>query len=273
MDTYYKKINNISIPSIGLGTFNLKGDECIKAVHDALDIGYRHIDTAQMYGNEDAIGHSLSKTNVAREDIWLTTKIWHTDLAPKNVVSSFEVSLQKLQTPYVDLLLIHWPSTTGASLKSTLETMAALKDEGKAKNIGVSNFPLDMYNEAKEITNIICNQVEYHPFLNQKKLWNALVTDSMFLTAYSPIAQGKVFKNELMNDIGEKYGKNAAQVSLRWLIQQDNVLAIPRSSSSINRKSNFEVYDFELTEEEMTAIFNLNNINERIVNPAFAPAW
>ena len=269
-----KTLQGVTIPSIGLGTFNLKEDTCVEAVKDALEIGYRHIDTAQFYDNEAAIGTGLKASAVNRNDIWLTTKIWHDRLSAEDINRTFDESLKKLQTDYVDLLLIHWPTTTGVPLEESLEAMTKIKEEGKAINIGVSNFPPAMFKEAIGLANIICNQVEYHPLLSQKELHTLAVENDTFLTAYSPISQGKVFKEELLLDIASKYNKNAAQVALRWLLQQDNVLAIPRSSKHENRTLNIDVFDFELSNEEIEQISELAaSTNYRIVNPAFAPEW
>ncbi len=274
MESKVKVVNNIEIPALGLGTFKLLGDLCVEAIKDALDIGYRHIDTAQFYGNEEEVGTGIKKSTVSRNDIWLTTKVWHDSLSAADLTKTFEDSLKKLKTDYVDLLLIHWPSTTGVPLEESLEAMTKLKEAGKAANIGVSNFPPAMFEQAMELANIVCNQVEYHPFLSQDTLLKMAVESNMFFTAYSPIGQGEVFKNDLLVNIAEKYNKNAAQVALRWLLQQGNVLAIPRSSKHENRKSNFDVFDFELNEEEMAQIFKISSVTQkRMVNPDFAPAW
>lgn len=269
----YKNIQGMDVPELGLGTYKLHDRECSKVVRTALDIGYRHIDTAQMYKNEREIGEALSVANVPREDIFLTTKIWHTNLEADDVLQTTEQSLRNLGTPYVDLLLIHWPNEQ-YDLRKTIESMLVLRDQGKAMNIGVSNFPLSLLKKVNEEIRapIFCNQVEFHPYLDQLDLLDYAIENDMLLTAYSPLAQGRVMKDKKLIEIGENYGKSPAQVALRWLIEQENVAAIPKASSREHLEANFDIFDFQLTDDEFAEIDGLCD-NTRLLNPSFAPDW
>lgn len=269
----YKNIQGIEVPEIGFGTYKLHDRECENAVRMALDIGYRHIDTAQMYKNELEIGRALSVSNIPREDLFLTTKIWHTNLDADDVLQSTEQSLRNLDTPYVDLLLIHWPNEQ-YNLRKTIESMLVLRDQGKAMNIGVSNFPLDLLKKVNDEIRapIFCNQVEFHPFIDQFDLLDYAIEKDILLTAYSPLAQGKVLENETLRNIGEEYDKSPAQIALRWLIEQENVAAIPKGSSEDHIRENFEVFDFQLSDKHFNQIDDLQK-DMRLVNPSFAPNW
>ncbi|MGK7370700.1 MAG: aldo/keto reductase [Candidatus Halalkalibacterium sp. M3_1C_030] len=269
----YKNVQGIDIPEIGLGTYKLHDRECSNAVRMALDLGYRHIDTAQMYKNEREIGEALSVSNVPREDIFLTTKIWHTNLESEDVLQTTEETLRNLDTPYVDLLLIHWPNDQ-YDLRKTIEAMLVLRDQGKAMNIGVSNFPLSLLKKVNDEIRapIFCNQVEFHPFLDQLDLLDYAIEKDILLTAYSPLAQGKVMENKVLQEIAENHGKSPAQISLRWLIEQENVVAIPKASTREHLQDNIDIFDFELSDEEFNRIDQLEKA-ERLVNPSFAPNW
>ncbi len=269
----YKTIQGIDVPEIGLGTYKLHDRECAKVVRMALDVGYRHIDTAQMYKNEREVGEALKISNVPREDIFLTTKIWHTNLDSEDVLQTTEQSLRNLDTPYVDLLLIHWPNNQ-YDLRKTIESMLILRDQGKAINIGVSNFPVGLLKEVNEVIRapIFCDQVEYHPFLDQLDLLDYAIDNDILLTAYSPLAQGDVDEDEDLKEIGEKYDKTPAQIALRWLIEQENVVAIPKASSKKHLLNNIDIFGFFLEDEDFERIDNLNK-SKRLVNPSFAPDW
>jgi 2,5-diketo-D-gluconate reductase B len=269
----YKNIQGLEVPEIGLGTYKLHDRECVRIVRSALDIGYRHIDTAQMYKNEREIGEAIGISNVPREDIFLSTKIWHTNLDADDVLQSTEESLRQLDTPYVDLLMIHWPNMQ-YDLRATIESMLVLRDQGKAMNIGVANFPLYLLKKVNDEIRapIFCDQVEFHPFIDQLDLLDYAIDNDIMITAYSPLAKGEVAKNKDLQEIGEKYGKSPAQISLRWLIEQENVVAIPKSSSEEHLKENFEVFDFYLEDEDFDRIDQLDK-STRLVNPSFAPKW
>jgi 2,5-diketo-D-gluconate reductase B len=267
----YVHVQNEKVPALGFGTWQLEGKECEKGVKDALDIGYRHIDTAQAYGNEELVGKAIEDSDVARENIWLTTKVWRDSLNREDLRDSVEESLEKLGTNYVDLLLIHWPFPE-MDLEAVLGEMEELVSEGKALHIGVSNFTPEQVKEAQELTDLplFTNQVEYHPFLGQDELLETCRDQGMMLTAYSPLARGDVLGNETLEEIGDRYGKSEAQVALRWLVQQDGVAAIPKASSQEHREQNFDIFDFELTGEEMEKISGLAR-GDRKVDPSFGP--
>lgn len=269
----YKTIQGIDVPAIGVGTYLLHDDECRKAVQMALDIGYRHIDTAQMYNNEQDVGQAIHSSSVAREELYLTTKIWHTNLAPDQVLQSTEQSLRKLDTDYVDLLLIHWPNNH-FDLDKTIEAMLVLRDQGKAINIGVSNFPLSLLQQANDELQapIFCEQIEFHPFLGQQDILNYAIENDIMLTAYAPLGQGEAINNDTLKEIGKHYNKSASQIALRWLIEHENVAAIPKSSSQKHLEENLDIFDFKLHEEDFRRIDDLDK-SQRIVNPPFAPEW
>ena len=269
----FKTIQDTDVAEIGLGTYKLYGKECKNIVTKALDIGYRLIDTAQMYKNEAEIGDAIRTSYVDREDIFLTTKVWHTNLEHDDLLQTVEDSLEQLKTPFVDLLLIHWPNKQ-YSLQKTMEAMLVLRDQGKALNIGVSNFPPGLVKEVTEELQIpiFCNQVEFHPFINQLDLLEYSYEQEFLISAYSPLAQGKVMENELLQNIGENHNKTAGQVALRWLIEQENVVSIPKASSEKHLKENIDIFDFELSDEEFNDIDGLEK-GLRLVNPSFAPDW
>jgi 2,5-diketo-D-gluconate reductase B len=263
-----------SMPALGFGTWKLRDAECVRSVDFALNNGYRHVDTAQVYENEAEVGEGIKKSGVARSDIFLTTKVWRDNFSEKRVIESVEESLKKLQTDYVDLLLVHWPFPE-VSIVELVEGVMAAQEQGKAKLIGVSNFTTAQMEEARIISGgkVCNNQVEYHPYLNQTPVYDYTQKNGMVMTAYSPIARGKVLDDAVLKEIGLKHGKSAGQVTLRWFMQQDNVAAIPKSATPENIKSNINIFDFELSDEEMNKISALAKPDGRQVNPDFAPKW
>jgi len=268
-----KEIQGIEIPEVGLGTYQMHGQQCVDSILYALDIGYRHIDTAQIYENEREVGEAMSISTVDRNDIFLTTKIWRTNLEYDDVLVSTEESLKQLDTPYVDLLLIHWPNDQ-VDLRRTLEAMLVLRDQGKAMNIGVCNFPIALLTKAVEEIRapIFCNQIEFHAHLDQLKQLDYAIDHDLLITAYSPLAQGALIGNPVLEEIGANHDKSSAQVALRWLIEQESVVTIPKASSKEHLEENINIFDFELTDDEFEKINEMEN-NKRIINPSFAPAW
>jgi 2,5-diketo-D-gluconate reductase B len=252
----YQTIKGEKVPSLGLGTWRLTGAECARAVERALALGYRHIDTAQIYRNEEQVGQGIGNTGVDREEVFLVTKVWTSDFSHQRTIESTRESLRKLGTDYVDLLLMHWPNPR-VPLEETLGAMTDLQDEGSARHVGVSNFPPSMVEEASRHATIFCNQVEYHPFKAQEELLRQAKEMDYLLTAYSPIAKGAVLKDRTLLEIGEAHSKAPAQVTLRWLIQQEKVAAIPKATSEEHLKSNLDVFSFELSNEEMERISGL----------------
>ena len=270
----YKTIQGEDVPALGLGTWLMDAQECAEAVEHALELGYRHIDTAQAYENEEAVGRGIENSGVDRDEIFLTTKIWHENLDAESVRETTEESLRRLGTDQVDLLLQHWPDPSGeVPVEETLDALRALQEEGKTRYIGMSNFTPPLLQSALDYAKLLCIQVEYHPLLDQHELLEMAQEFDLLFTAYSPLARGEVFESDVLQDIGSKYDKSPAQVSLRWLLQQDQVAAIPKASSREHRQSNFNVFDFELTGEEMGRISEIGSKQGRVVSPSFAPDW
>ena len=268
---FHKHVRQQDVPSLGFGTYELKGLDCLKAVIKAIDTGYRHIDTARAYGNEVDVGEGIAKSGFNREELFLTTKIWPDSLAPEDLQRQFGQSLELLQTDYVDLLLIHWPNPD-IPLRDTLGTLHELKHAGKLRNYGVSNFPPSLFRKAIETGEVFCNQVEYHPLLAQDRILSIARQADVLVTAYSPLAQGKVSEVPVLDEIGLKHGKSGQQVAIRWLIEQDHVAAIPRSSKPEHIESNFDVFDFSLDESDLKRIATIPK-DRRQINPSFAPDW
>ncbi|MBW3576734.1 MAG: aldo/keto reductase [Actinobacteria bacterium] len=265
------EVQGVAVPALGFGTWQLKGRACYEGVRHALELGYRHIDTAQMYDNEHEVGRALRDADVDRDEIFVVTKIPPRNLWPRDVHRSHDASLQALGTDDVDLLLIHWP-TRSVPLGATLEAMRELRDQGKARHLGVSNFTPTLVDEALEHAAIVCNQVEYHPYLDQGSLVEQAVERDLVLTAYSPLAKGRVLDDPTLEEIAQVHGKTPAQVTLRWLIQQPNVAVIPRSSDRAHRAENVDVWDFGLSDDEMQRIDALQR-GQRLIDPGFAPEW
>ncbi|GGK70371.1 aldo/keto reductase [Haloarcula sebkhae] len=251
------QIQGTSVPALGLGTWQLTGQTCRETVETALEMGYRHIDTAQAYGNERQVGLGMDAAAVDREDVFLTTKLDGSNRDERSVRRSTRESLNKLGTDYLNLLLIHWPNTPWmASLSETLGAMNDLVEEGLVRHIGVSNFSPALLDEARDISSapIFTDQVQYHPYWDQRKLLDYCRIHDVLLTAYSPLARGGVLDDPALVQIGNKYGKSSAQVALRWVLQQDGVAAIPKASSREHLEANMAVFDFELTDAEMERI-------------------
>jgi 2,5-diketo-D-gluconate reductase B len=268
----YVEVKGTRVPAIGLGTWQLSGRQCYDSVREALELGYRHIDTAQMYGNEQEVGRAIGDSGIARSEIFLTTKLAPGNLAPPAVRRSTEESLERLGLDHVDLLLIHWPSSSIAP-GETLRAMGALRDQGKARHLGVSNFTVKLLAEAVRNADLLCNQVEYHPFLSQRAVVAALGKHGMMLTAYSPLARGRVQRHPTLIAIARKYGKSPAQVTLRWLIDQERVAAIPKAAGREHLAANLDIFDFSLGTEERAAIDALRG-SERVVDVAgWSPRW
>ena len=253
---HYQTIKGEKVPSLGLGTYRLTGDACEAAVERALGMGYRHVDTAQMYGNEAEVGRGLDDSGVERDEVFLTTKVWPSDFVHDRVISKTHESLKRLRTDYVDLLLMHWPPD-GVPLGETLGAMRELQDEGSVLHIGVSNFSPTLLEEATEHAEIFCNQVQYHPYRSQDALLEQAQELDYLLTAYTPLSRGGVQEDATLQEIGGAHGKTATQVALRWLLQQDKVSAIPKATGEGHLAENLDVFDFGLSEEEMDRIFSL----------------
>ncbi len=269
--------NGAKIPAIGLGTMTLKGPVCVEAVKTALRLGYRHIDTAERYGNETEVGEGLAQglpaAGLKREEVFVTTKVYHDKLAAADFQRSFDESLQKLKLPWVDLLLIHWPNPN-VPLAETLGVLCKAKRDGRARHVGVANFTTALLQDAVKLASepLVTNQIEVHPFLDQGKVLSACRAHGLSVTAYCPIARGKVPGNAVLERIGKAHGKSSSQVALRYLVQQ-GIVPIPRTANPDHLAANLAVFDFKLSDAEMAEIGKLRAQGARVVNPPHAPKW
>lgn len=265
--------NGAKIPALGFGTYQLTGSLGTDMVAAALAMGYRHIDTARMYGNEAEVGRGVLTSGVARDQIFLTTKIWPDEFGHDDFLRSAEQSVKNLGTA-PDLLLLHWPSKS-IPLDETMAALVEAQKRGMTRFIGVSNFTLPLLRMATELSPIplVNNQIEYHPYLSQDALLPFHRKLGLATTAHCPTARGKVMDDPVIRAIADARGLSPIQVSLRWLIQQDGVAAIPRTSSEKNAESNLKVLDFQLSEAEMQKISALRGTNHRICDFEFSPVW
>ena len=260
----------ISLPRLGLGTFRMQGDACRAAVEGGLALGYRHLDTAEMYDNEEAVGAAIAASGIARKDLHVTTKVWNENLAPDALRRAFDTSLKKLRLDHVDLYLVHWPAPN-MNLPKIFETLMRLKEEGRTRAIGVANFNVALVKTVIEEIGapIACNQVEYHVMLDQARL-------RQFLTAKSippPLAKGLAASDAALAAIGRKHNASAAQVALKWLLDQDGVAAIPKASRAESQQANLDALKLRLDDADRKAIAALPK-DKRCVNPSgYAPAW
>jgi diketogulonate reductase-like aldo/keto reductase len=263
------------IPLVGLGTWDLRGRACARIVEQALRLGYRHIDTAEMYDNEREVGEGLRASGIKRADVFVVTKIWPSHFAPRELERAVKDSLMRLRLSEVDLLLLHWPNPR-IPLAETLPALCKVKQAGLTHHIGVSNFTVALIEEATRLTTepLVCNQIEMHPFLDQSKVVEACREKEMAIVAYSPIARGNAKNDAVLARIGKAHGKTAAQVSLRYLVQQA-IAVIPRTSKVERLSENIAILDFELSADEMAEIATLSHGDGRIVDYAFSgsPKW
>lgn len=264
-----------TLPPIGMGTFRLKGDDARDAVKSALSLGYRHIDTAQMYENEAEVGDGITASGIPRREIFLTTKIWHDRLQESDLMNSLQDSLAKLKTDHVNLALIHWPSPDDdVPMSEYLSALRAAQKEGLATHIGISNFTCAQMDQAVEILGegaLLTNQVEVHPFLANRKVVEHARKLGLVVTGYMPLAVGKVMEDDTLEQIGRKYNITPAQVAIAWIAGR-GIVPIPSSTRPQHQKANLEAMNVQLSDEDIAAIDQLDR-GERIANPGFAPAW
>jgi 2,5-diketo-D-gluconate reductase B len=265
--------NGASIPAIGLGTWQLNDRVGSRIVEQALRLGYRHIDAALIYGNEKEVGEGLHASGVKREEIFVTTKVPHTELTPPALERAVKQSLANLRLSDVNLLLIHWPNAQ-IPLAETIGAMCKVKKEGYARHIGVSNFTVALVEQAVKLSSepIVTNQIEWHPYLDESVVQAACKKHGIAVTAYCPIARGRAVGDELLTRVGAKYGKTAGQVSLRWLIQK-GAIVIPRTSKVERLTENMTIFDFALSPADMAEIDTLAKPAGRVVKVGWAPAW
>ncbi|NDW15080.1 2,5-didehydrogluconate reductase DkgB [Alteromonas genovensis] len=263
------------MPQLGMGTFRLEAEQARQAVSDALEVGFRHIDTAQFYGNESEVGDAIQTSGLKRADFFVTTKVWYESLGEDQFMASVHESLEKLKLEYVDLLLIHWPYPgDDITLESYLNRLKQAKELGLARHIGVSNFTIDQLDQAEKILGkgeIYTNQIEVHPFMQNRAVAQACRERDIKVTAYMPFAVGKVMHDDTLTAIAKKYDASAAQVVLSWM-EKRHIYAIPSSTSKTHLAENLAYGGVQLSDEELEAIDELDN-GERIVDPDFAPKW
>jgi 2,5-diketo-D-gluconate reductase B len=262
------------IPAIGFGTSQL--GECGEIVATALKLGYRHIDTAWKYGSEKGVGEGIRASGVPRKDIFLCTKVSHEYLRAADFARSVDDSLKNLQVDYVDMLHVHWPTIDNIPLAETMGALAKAKRDGLARHIGVANFNIALVEEAIRLCPepLVTLQAEYHPYLDQSKVLDYCRKKGLIFTAYCPLGRGRLFTDPVISEIARSKGKTIAQVALRWLMQQGNIAAIPRSSNPEHMVESLDVFNFSLTDDEMKKIFALKRPDGRIANPkGRAPAW
>jgi 2,5-diketo-D-gluconate reductase B len=275
MSAAFVEAHGARIPLIGLGTWELRGRTCARIVEQALRVGYRHIDTAELYDNEREVGEGLRAAGIKRDAVFITTKVWPSHFAPRDLERSAQQSLARLRLPHVDLLLLHWPNPQ-IPLRDTLGALCKVKRAGLARHVGVSNFTVALIEEAVKLADepLVCNQIEVHPFIDQSKVVAACRGHGMAIVAYSPIARGGVSRHKILARIGKAHGKTAAQVSLRFLVQQ-GIVVIPRTSRLERLSENLAIFDFELSESEMAEIARLAHRDGRIVDYAYSgsPQW
>lgn len=262
--------HGVTVPALGFGTWQLAPDTAERCVRDALDLGYRHVDTAAMYGNEEAVGTAIRDHDVDREDVFLTTKVQPQHAQYDDLLEATQASLRRLGLDHVDLLLIHWPSDV--AVEETVEALAEAQSRGWTRAIGVSNHTADQVRTAAKVAPIITNQVEYHPFLSQNVVLDACRELGLFVTAYSPLAKGDAISDPVLTEIADEIGCGPAEVALRWLLDQDGVAAIPRSSDRDHIASNAQALEVSLTDDQRARIDQLPK-DRRQINPASAPHW
>lgn len=264
-----------TLPKIGMGTFRLKGDQAREAVKSALSLGYRHIDTAQMYDNEAEVGDGITSSGIPRREVFLTTKIWHDKLHTSDLMNSLKDSLRRLKTDHLDLTLIHWPSPNDeVSMEEYLTALRDAQREGLTEHIGISNFTCSQMDQAKAVlgdARIFTNQIEVHPFLANTKVVEHAQQLGIPVTGYMPLAVGKVMKDETLQKIAKDHNATPAQVAIAWVLSRQ-IAAIPSSTRPEHQKANLDALRTKLSGSEIKAIDGLDR-NERIANPDFAPAW
>lgn len=267
----FHEIQGERVPALGFGTYKLTGQECVEGVMDALELGYRHIDTAQSYENEAEVGEAIRRSGVNQEELFLVSKVKPSNYPAGRARESTLLSLERLGVERIDLMLLHWPPYR-TPLEEPLSDLIELVEEGAVRRIGVSNFPTSLVERAAEIAPLFCNQVEYHPFLSQRRVAEQAEELDLLITGYRPLAAGRVNESPLLRKLGEKYGKTPAQAALRWQIQQPRVATIPKSATHERRKENIDLFDFELSASEMSAVHALAD-GTRFVNPEDGPEW
>ena len=262
---------DVRVPRLGLGTWELTDGEAYDSVRAALDVGYRHVDTAQAYGNEEEVGRAIADSGVDRDELFVTTKVWFQKAAPADVEQSTGESLRRLGLDHVDLLLVHWP-TDIAPIEATVEALADQQARDRTRLVGVSNYTAAQFQRAAKVADVATNQVEYHALLDQTTVHKAAHSEDAFLTAYSPLAHGALLDDERVQEVAGEVDASVAQVALAWLLRQDGVAALPRSSSKDHIADNFAAQDLQLTDGQAARLDELPK-DRRQIDPGWAPDW
>jgi len=269
----YIPMGGIQVPAIGLGTYKLTGIIAIDTFLEAFRIGYRLVDTAQLYMNEEEVGKALALSGLDRKEFIVITKVWPTNFTIDRFIPSVKESLKKLKTDYVDLLLIHWPHPQ-FKVSQYIQYLAQAKDEGLAKEIGVSNYNIAQINTALNAgIPIVTNEIEFHPWIDQRSIRQFMQQHQLALIGYTPLGRGMMVKDKIIASIAQTHQRSPAQIVLRWMMQQENVIAIPKASSTKHLQENINVFDFTLSTGEMTKINSLANDNRRVVPAQPGAKW
>ncbi len=271
-----KTVRGVAVPTLGIGVFEVDPGETEETIADALAAGYRHVDTAAAYGNEAEVGRAIERSGVDPAAVWVTTKVWMDDYAPRDLRASAEGSLRRLGVERIDLLLLHWPPQDGDELQPALEELQRLKSDGLIRELGVSNFPAYMLREAIEIApELFADQVEYHAKLSQHELLDIAAENDLLIEAYAPLggSASSIVDDPVLEEIASAHDASPAQVAIAWLAQQDRVVVLPRSTNPERRRENLAALEIDLTDEETARIDELSEQRERIFDPSFAPDW
>jgi diketogulonate reductase-like aldo/keto reductase len=273
---FVKTVRGVSVPTVGFGVFEIEPGQTEDAVADAIAAGYRHVDTARAYGNEEEVGRGIARSSVDPDEVWVTTKVWLSDYPPDRLRRSAEASLRKLGRERLDLLLLHWPPEDAAEMPGALEELARLREEGKVREFGVSNYPGYLLREALELAPaIFADQVEYHAKLSQRELLEMADEHDLLIEAYAPLggSASSIVGEPLLEEIASSHGVTPAQVAQAWLAAQDRVVLLPRSTNPERRRENLAALEVDLTDEERARIDELSERRERNFDPPFAPDW
>lgn len=269
----YITLGKLAFPAIGLGTYKIIGPQAIDIIRNAILMGYRHLDTAQLYDNEKEVGRAFIESGIPRNEIFITTKVWPSNLSEDKFFPSVEESLAKLKIDHADLLLVHWPHHL-LPVEDYIPRLIQAQQVGLTKEIGVSNFNIAQLKSAlKAGANIVTNQVEFHPWINQVKLIAFLKKNNITLTAYCPLGQGRFIADKKLETLAVTHARTPAQIILRWMMQKDEVLAIPKSTNLYRLRENINVFDFELSEHEMEIIDAWRLENTRVVGAQAGAIW
>ena len=273
---FTKTVRGVEVPTVGIGVFEVEPGETEETVADALAAGYRHVDTAVAYGNEEEVSAGIRRSGVDRDDVWVTTKVWMDDFAPDRLRASAESSLRRLGLDRVDLLLLHWPPQDGSALGPALEELKRLREDGVIRELGVSNFPGYMLREALGIApEIFADQVEYHAKLSQRELLEIAAAEDLLIEAYAPLggSASDMIEEPALAEIASAHGASPAQVAIAWLARQERVVVLPRSTDPDRRRENLAALEIDLSAEEVARLDELSERRERYFDPSFAPDW